>query len=107
MPKRILSNLLYESSKVAVKLEIDFNKKLMNRHTNDYKEKHIHLSKKHKGYESELEKQQLKKWNKIEEKTTKNRTNTLKTTDNIANSYSTKSQHQKEQGSGYNDGQCH
>ena len=28
----------------------------MNRHLNVYKEKHIHLSKKHKGYENELEK---------------------------------------------------
>ena len=60
--------LLYESSKVVVKLEIDFNKELLNRHPNDYKEKHIYLSKKHKGYKNELEKRRLKKWNKIEEK---------------------------------------
>ena len=39
-----------ESSKVVAKLEIDVNKELMNRHPNDYKEKHIYLSKKHKGY---------------------------------------------------------
>ena len=34
----------------------------------DIQKKHIHLSKKHKGYENELEKRRLKKWNKIEEK---------------------------------------
>ena len=33
----------------------------MNRHPNDYKEKHIHLSKKHKGYENELEKTVIEK----------------------------------------------
>ena len=54
--KNLVKLLLYESSKVVAKLEIDFNKELMNRHTNDYKEKHIHLSKKHKGYQNELEK---------------------------------------------------
>ena len=95
--------MLYESSKVVAKLEIDGNKELMNRHPNDYKEKHIYLSKKHKGYENELEKRRLKKWNKIEEKPPKNHTNSLKTTDNNVNSYSTNS-HPEEQGSGYNDG---
>ena len=40
---------------------------------------------------------------KIEEKPPKNHTNSLKTTDNNANSYSTESHHQ-EKGSGYNDG---
>ena len=39
----------------------------------------------------------------IEEKPPKNHTNSLKTTDNNANSYSTES-YQREQGSGYNDG---
>ena len=65
--------------------------------------KNIHLSKKHKGYKNDLEKQQLKKWNKIEEKPPKNHTNSLKTTDNNVNSYSTNC-HQEEQGLGYNDG---
>ena len=46
----------------------------------------------------------MKKWNKIEEKPSKNHTNSLKTTDNNVNSYSTKSHHQEEQGPGYNDG---
>ena len=42
MSKRILSNLLlYQSSKVVGKAEIDFNKELLNRHPNDYKEKRI------------------------------------------------------------------
>ena len=77
---------------------------LRHRFSNDYKEKQIHLSKKHKGYENELEKRRLKKWHKIEEKPPKNHTNSLKTTDNNANSYSTKSHHQEEQGSGYNYG---
>ena len=44
----------------------------------------------------------MKKWKKIEEKPPENHTNSLKTTDNNANSYSTES-HQQEQGSGYND----
>ena len=101
--KNLVKILLYESSKVAAKLEIDFNKELLNRHSNNYKEKHIHLSKKHKGYENELEKRRSKNWNKIEEKPPKIHTNSLKTTDNNGNSYSTKS-HQEEQGSGYNDG---
>ena len=102
--KNLVELLLYESSKVVAKLEIDFNKELLNRHPNDYKEKHIYLSKKHKGHKNELEKQRLKKWNKIEEKPPKDHTNSVKTTDNNANSYSTKSHHQEEQGSGYNDG---
>ena len=33
--------LLYESSKVIAKLEIDFNKELLNCHPNDCKEKHF------------------------------------------------------------------
>ena len=53
--KNLVELLLYESSKVVAKLEIDVNKELMNRHPNDCKEKHVHLSKKHKGYENELE----------------------------------------------------
>ena len=44
--KNLVELLLYESSKIVAKLEIDFNKELLNRHPNDYKEKHIHLSKK-------------------------------------------------------------
>ena len=46
----------------------------------------------------------MKKWNKIEEKPLKDHTKSLKTTDSNAGSYSTKSHHQEEQGSGYNDG---
>ena len=95
--------MLYESSKVVAKLEIDFNKEPVNRHPNDYKEKRIHLSKKHKSYENELEKRRLKKWKKIQEKPPENHTNSLKTTYNNTNSYSTASQ-QQEQGLGYNDG---
>ena len=45
----------------------------------------------------------MKKWNKIEEKPPKNHTNSLKTTNNNENSYSTNSRQEK-QGSGYNDG---
>ena len=51
--KNLAELLLYESSKVVAKLEIDFNKEPVNRHPNDYKEKRIHLSKKHKGYEND------------------------------------------------------
>ena len=40
----------------------------------------------------------------LEEKPPKDHTISVKTTDNNANSYSTKSHHQEEQGSGYNDG---
>ena len=84
-------------------MEIDLNKELLNHHPNDSKEKHIHLSKKHKGYKNELETRWLKKWKKIEEKPPKNHTNSFKTTDNNVNSYSTES-HQQEPGWGYNDG---
>ena len=56
---------------------------------------------------NKLEKQRLKKWNKIEEKPPKDHTNSVKTTDNNANSYSTKSHHQEEQGSGIMMEQCH
>ena len=45
----------------------------------------------------------MKKWNKIEEKPPKNHTNSLKTTDNNVNSYSTNC-HQEEQGLVYNNG---
>ena len=41
LEKNLVELLLYESSKVVAKLEIDFNKELLNRHPNDYKEKHI------------------------------------------------------------------
>ena len=104
MPKRILLKLLlYESSNVAAKLEIDFNKELLNRHPNDHKENRTHLSKKYKDYENELEKRRLKKWKKIDEKPPESHTNNLKTTDNSANSSSTES-HQQKQGSSYDDG---
>ena len=46
----------------------------------------------------------MKKWNKFEERPPKNHTNNLKIPDNNGNSYSNKSHHQEEQGSGYNDG---
>ena len=46
----------------------------------------------------------MKKWNRFEEKPPKNHTNSLKIPDNNGNSYSNKSHHQEEQGSGYNDG---
>ena len=95
--------LLYESSNVVAKLEIDFNTELLNRHPNNHKEKRIHFSKKQKVYENELEKRRLKKLKKIEEKPPENDNNSLKTADNSTNSYSTES-HQQEQGSGYNDG---
>ena len=75
----------------------------MNRHPNDYKEKHIHLSKKYKGYENELEKRRLKKWNKIEEKSPKNHANS---TDNKVNSYSINT-HQEKQASGLMMEQCY
>ena len=101
--KNLVELLLYESSKVVAKVEIDFNKELLNCHPNDYKEKLIPLSKKYKGYENKVEKRRLKKWKKVKEKPPENHTNSLKTTDNNANSYSTES-HQQEQGSGYNDG---
>ena len=54
--------LLYESSNVATKLEIDITKELLNGHLNGSKEKHLHLSTKYKGYDNELEKRGLKKW---------------------------------------------
>ena len=47
----------------------------------------MHFSKKYKGYENALEKWRLKKWEKIEEKPPENHANSLKTTDNNANSY--------------------
>ena len=87
-----------------MKLEIDFNKELLNCHPNGHKEKRIHLSKKYKGYKNELEKRRLKKCKKIEEKLPENHTNNSKTADNSADSYSAES-HQQEQGSGYNDGE--
>ena len=37
--KNLVELLLYESSNVVAKLEIDFNKELLNRHPNDHKEK--------------------------------------------------------------------
>ena len=100
--RNLVELLLYESSNVVAKLEIDFNKELLNRHPNDHKEKRIHLSKKYKGYETELERRRLKKWKKIEEKPPEKHTNSLKTADNSANSYSTET-HQQKQGSSYND----
>ena len=57
--KNLVELLLYESSNVVAKLEIDFNKELLNRHPNDHKEKCIDLSKTYKGYENNLEKQRL------------------------------------------------
>ena len=36
--KNLVELLLYESTKFVAKLEIDFNKELLNHHSNDYKE---------------------------------------------------------------------
>ena len=80
--KNLVELLLCESSNIAAKLEIDFNKELLNCHSNDHKEERTCLSKEHKGYENKLEKWRLKKWKKIEEKLLENHTNSLKTTDN-------------------------
>ena len=85
-----------------MKLEIDLTKELLNHHSIDDKEKRVSLSKKHKVYESKLEKRRLNKWKKIEKKPPENHTNSSKTTDNSANSYSTESR-QQEEGSDYNE----
>ena len=93
MPKRILLNFCYMShQKLQRSWKLILIKEPVNR-----------LSKKHKGYENELEKRRLKKWKKIQEKPRDNHTNSLKTTYNNTYSYSTESQ-QQEQGSGKEQG---
>ena len=73
----------------------------------DIQKKHIHLTKKHKGYENELEKRRLKKWNKFEEKPPKNHTNSFKIPENNGNSYSDKVTTKKNRGQVIMMEQCH
>ena len=58
--KNLAKLLLYESSKVVAKLEIEVNKELMNRHPNDYKEKHTPFQKA-QGLQKRLRKTAIEK----------------------------------------------
>ena len=100
--KNLVELLLYESSNVAAKLEIDLNNKLLNRHPNDQK---VYIFQKTQGLEKEKEseKGRLKKWKKIGEKLLENHTNSLKIADYTTSNYTTES-HQQEQASDYKHG---
>ena len=58
--KNLAKLLLYESSKVVAKLEIEVNKELMNRHPNAYKEKHTPFQKA-QGLQKRLRKTAIEK----------------------------------------------
>ena len=48
--------LLCESSNVIVKVKIDLTKEMLNPYSDYYEEKHLHLTRKYRGCETELEK---------------------------------------------------
>ena len=70
--KNLVELLLYESSNVAAKLEIDLNNKLLNRHSNDQKEQGIYLSKNTRVRKRKrIRKREIKKMEKDRGETTR------------------------------------
>ena len=63
--KILVELLLYESSKVIAKIEIDFSNEIYKLHPDDYKAKRIELTNNNKFYKKQLEKRSSKKWHNL------------------------------------------
>ena len=80
--KNLVQLLLYESSKVIAKIELDLTNEIQKLHPTDYNTKRSELANKNEIYKKQLEKRSSKKWqnlkkqNKTSYKTTKSKTAT-------------------------------
>ena len=63
--KNLVELLLYESSKVTAKIEIDFSNEIYKLHPDDYKAKHTELTNNNRFYKNQLEKRSFKKWHNL------------------------------------------
>ena len=63
--KNLVELLLYESSKVMAKIEVDFSNEIHKLHPDDYKTKLNELSHNNKFYKKQLEKISSKKWHNL------------------------------------------
>ena len=63
--KNLVELLLYESSKVTAKIEIDFSNEIYKLHPDDYKAKRTELTNNNRFYKNQLEKRSFKKWHNL------------------------------------------
>ena len=63
--KILVELLLYESSKVIAKIEIDFSNEIYKLHPDDYKAKRIELTNNNKFYKKQLERRSSMKWHNL------------------------------------------
>ena len=63
--KNLLELLLYESSKVIAKIEIDFSNEIYELHLDDYKTKRNELTNNNMLYKKQLGKRSSKKWHNL------------------------------------------
>ena len=95
--KRLVELMLYESSKVIAKIEIDFSNEVHKLHPDDYKMKRIELTNSNKIYKKQLEKTSSKEWyNLIKE----NETSPKETVDKLATTLANSSGKQSRKDSG-------
>ena len=64
--KNLVELLLYESSKVIAKIEIEIYNEIYNLHPDAYKAKRIELTNNNRFYKKQLEKRSFKKWHNLQ-----------------------------------------
>ena len=85
--KNLAELLLYESSKVIAKIEIDFSNEIYKLHPDDYKTKRNELTNNNMLYKKQLEKRSSKKWHNLKkENETSPKETGAKLTTTLANS---------------------
>ena len=82
MPRKslLVELLLYESSKVIAKIEIDFSNEIYKLHPDDYKTKRNELTNNNMLYKKQLEKRSSKKWHNLKKE---NKTSPKETGDKL------------------------
>ena len=65
--KNLIELLLYESSKVVAKLEVDLSNGIRELYNDSYEDKRLEMEKKEEIYSKNLEKRRLKKWKNLTE----------------------------------------
>ena len=78
--KNLVELLLYESSKVIAKIEIDFSNEIYKLHSDDYKMKQNELTNNNMLYKKQLEKRSSKKWHNLKKE---NETSPEETSDKL------------------------
>ena len=65
--KNLIELLLYESSKVVAKLEVDLSNGIRELYPDSYEDKRLEMERKEDVYNKNLEKRRLKKWKNLTE----------------------------------------